>query len=579
MVRAAILIVEDELITAADLEDVLIRLGYHVAGTASSGEEAIRRAEQTSPDLVLMDIHLAGDMDGTQAANEIRRRMDIPVIYLTAHADSETLARAKQAQPLGYVVKPFQEPELQAAIEIALHKSRVDFRAKEREETLSSTLGALGEGVIALDELLQVTYMNPSAEEWTAWRAEDARGRDLNEVFPLITQKDRQPVGAVARSALRDGVFDDLPDACVLAARNGIERRISGTVSPIRDQHGHVSGAVIAFMGVADSIPKEPAATAQPPYSTGKTEIIVHSPVMKDLMKFCVRVASSGVSSILLQGESGTGKDVIARFLHQNSRRRDKPFVSVNCAAIPETLVESELFGYEKGAFTDARSQKRGVLELAHSGTVFLDEIGELQLHLQTKLLRVLEDQTFRRLGGVKDVQVDIRIVTATNKNLFAAVQRHEFREDLFYRLNVIQIAIPPLREHPEDILPLAEHFIHIYNPRFERSIEGLTPEAEASLLSHNWPGNVRELRNAIERGMVLEEGTRLSLASLSMEVQPSYDVAAAASSGNVSLEEVERTLLQKALDDARGNQSEAARRLGISRDTLRYRIKKFDLQ
>jgi PAS domain S-box-containing protein len=579
MARAAILIVEDELITAADLEDVLVRLGYRVAGTASSGAEAIRKAAQSRPDLILMDIRLKGGMDGTQAAEEIRRQMGIPVVYLTAHADAETLTRAKQAEPLGYVVKPFQEPELQAAIEMALHKSRVDLQAKQREENLSATLGALGEGVIAIDELRQVTYMNPAAEEWTGWRLDAARGRDLNEVFPLITHKDRQPVGAVARSAMRDAILDDLPDGCVLLARNGVERRISGTVGPIRDPHDHVSGAVIAFSGASDSGLETPAAAGQPPHSAGETEIVAQAPVMKQLMKFCARVAASGVSSILLQGESGAGKDVIARFLHQNSRRGDKPFISINCAAIPETLVESELFGYEKGAFTDARAQKRGVLELAHSGTVFLDEIGELPLHLQTKLLRVLEDQTFRRLGGVKDVHVDIRIVTATNKNLAEAVRQREFREDLFYRLNVIQIAIPPLREHREDILPLAARFIRLYNGRFERSIEGLTLEAESFLVTHDWPGNIRELRNAIERAMVLEEGSRLGLSSLAIVTQQSQQVAAVMGGGNASLEDVERSMLQKALDDANGNQSEAARRLSISRDTLRYRIKKFGLK
>ena len=582
MARASILIVEDELITAADLEDALVRLGYHVAGTASSGKGAVERAERTRPDLILMDIRLKGSMDGTEAAAEIHRRFGIPVIYLTAHADAKTLARAKLAEPLGYVVKPFQDTELQAAIEMALHKGGIDREAKEREDTLSSTLGAMGEGVVALDSLRQVTYVNPAAEEWTAWTLSEAKGRDLAEIFPLVAQQDRRPLESPARAALREGVLEELPESAVLIARNGVERRISGTVAPIRDHHGHVSGAVIAFGGAPSAAETEGASLPGERKTSGGSdaEVVVHSQVMKDLMKFAARVASSGVSCILLQGESGTGKDVIARFLHQSSRRSEKPFISINCAAIPETLVESELFGYEKGAFTDARSQKRGVLELAHSGTVFLDEIGELQLHLQTKLLRVLEEQVFRRLGGVKDVSVDLRVITATNKNLAEAVQHGEFREDLFYRLNVIQIRIPPLREHTEDILPLTEHFIKHYNDKFERDMEGLTPEAESALLSHHWPGNVRELRNAIERAMVLEEGRRLNPASLAMAEGMSVPDAATtvATGGSTSLEEVERSMLRHALDQTNGNQSEAARRLGISRDTLRYRIKKFNL-
>ena len=582
MARADILIVEDELITTADLEDALLRFGYHVTGTASSGKEAIRRVEQTRPDLVLMDIKLKGTLDGIEAACEIRRCFDIPVIYLTAHADDKTLARAKLAEPLGYIVKPFQDAELHAVIEMAVHKSEVDRQTRNREDALSATLDALGEGVIALDRLRQVTYLNSAAEQWTGWTLSEARGRDLAEIFPLVTQRDRRPLESPAQAALQEGILEDLPQSTALIARNGVERRISGATAPMRDDHGHISGAVISFGGLAPT--SETAVDSLPSTRKGSVaadnEIVLRSETMKDLMKFAARVASSGVSCILLQGESGTGKDVIARALHQGSRRSEKPFVSINCAAIPDTLVESELFGYEKGAFTDARSQKRGVLELAHSGTIFLDEIGELQFHLQTKLLRVLEEQAFRRLGGVKDVNVDIRVIAATNKNLAEAVRRGEFREDLFYRLNVIQIRIPPLREHREDILPLAEHFVRLYNRKFDRNIEGLTPEAESTLAGHDWPGNVRELRNTIERAMVFEEGPRLGIANLTVEsgLSTREGGGVAVAGENSKLEEVEKSMLRQALEQAGGNQSAAARRLGISRDTLRYRIKKFNL-
>ena len=211
---------------------------------------------------------------------------------------------------------------------------------------------------------------------------------------------------------------------------------------------------------------------------------------------------------------------MIAKFLHRESPRRDQPFVAINCAAIPETLLESELVGYEKGAFTDARTQKKGVLDLADGGTVFLDEIGEIPLHPQAKLLRVLEEQSFRRLGGIKDVNIDVRIITATNKNLGEAVRQREFREDLFYRLNVIQILIPPLREHKDDILPLADFFVGHYNRKFRQDIQGFSSEARERLVNHDWPGNVRELRNCIERAMVLEESSWLHPASLAIGVE-----------------------------------------------------------
>ncbi len=217
---------------------------------------------------------------------------------------------------------------------------------------------------------------------------------------------------------------------------------------------------------------------------------------MKQLLTFARRVAQSEVSAVLLEGESGTGKDVLAQFLHYHGRRHEGPFVALNCAAIPETLLESELFGYEKGAFTDARAAKAGILEIASGGTIFLDEIGAMPLSVQAKLLRVLEDQCFRRLGAVKDIQVDLRVLAATNCKLTDAIEEGRFRLDLYYRLNVIQLSLPALRDRRDDILPLAEHFVRIYNAKFKRNIQGISQPVAAAMMSHSWPGNVRELRN-----------------------------------------------------------------------------------
>jgi transcriptional regulator with PAS, ATPase and Fis domain len=306
-------------------------------------------------------------------------------------------------------------------------------------------------------------------------------------------------------------------------------------------------------------------------------------------MNFVRRVASSEATTILLEGENGTGKDLIAKTLHYQSIRQAEPFIAINCAAIPETLLESELFGYEKGAFTDARSQKRGIFELADKGTLFLDEIGEIPLMLQAKLLRVLEEQSFRRLGGLKDIQLDLRVVAATNKNLREAVKEGAFRQDLYFRLNVIQILIPPLRERGEDIVPLTRFFIDHYNRKFKRSVEGISDGAAKLLLSHDWPGNVRELRNAIERAMILEEAALISSASLPIAIsRPDYAPNAEAdlSSGSgpaavdgMSLEDHERSLLVRALEKTSGNQTQAARLLRVTRDTLRYKMKKFNLK
>jgi transcriptional regulator with PAS, ATPase and Fis domain len=318
--------------------------------------------------------------------------------------------------------------------------------------------------------------------------------------------------------------------------------------------------------------------------------MIAASPAMKKVIRFARRVADSEASTILLEGESGTGKDVMAQFMHHVGKRQSGPFIALNCAAIPETLLESELFGYEKGAFTDARTQKRGLLEAAHGGTIFLDEIGEMPLVLQAKMLRVLESQLFRRLGGLHDIQVDIRVIAATNRLLSSAVKAGTFRLDLYYRLNVIQVSLPRLRDRKEDILPMAQHFVAFYNDKFKRDIRGLSHSAVNHLLAYDWPGNVRELRNTIERAVLLEETNWIEAASLQMETDefasemgsslpdPSPIAASQSVGSDLTLKNAELSLIQQALKQASGNQTKAAAILGVTRDVLRYRMKKFNI-
>src|SRR5271165_2100367 len=337
---------------------------------------------------------------------------------------------------------------------------------------------------------------------------------------------------------------------------------------------------------------------------TGYHDVVAVSSKMTELMNFVQKVAASEATTILIQGESGTGKDLVAKTIHYESSRQNGPFVAINCSAIPETLMEAELFGHEKGAFTDAKAMKKGLFETAHGGTLFLDEIGELSPLLQAKLLRVLEDQVIRRVGGVRDLQVDVRVVAASNRDLEKAVREGQFRQDLYYRLAIIAIFIPPLRERPEDILPLVNFFIDWYNRKFKKSVRGINPETRRLLLAHNWPGNVRELKNSIERAMILEDEPILR------PVYMPFAVGEAARSGltafehsstavdgggkqladgrvlprlyipeeGTSLEEVERAMVELAMRQANGNQTHAARLLDISRDALRYKLKKFEL-
>ena len=332
----------------------------------------------------------------------------------------------------------------------------------------------------------------------------------------------------------------------------------------------------------------------------GYDNVVSVSPKMTELMNFVKKVASCEASTILIQGESGTGKDLIAKTIHYESSRHEKPFVAINCSAIPETLMEAELFGHEKGAFTDAKQMKKGLFEAADGGTLFLDEIGELSPVLQAKLLRVLEDQVIRRVGGIRDMQVDVRVIAASNRDLEKAVREGHFRQDLYYRLAIIAIFIPALRERKEDILPLVDFFIDRYNRRFRKNVRGITEETRYLLVNHNWPGNVRELRNTIERGMILEEESFLRPVYLPFSVGESggrtvFERTLPADGGQMlpngrmlprlyipecgtSLEEVEHSMVELAMTQSGGNQTNAAKLLDISRDALRYKLKKFGL-
>jgi DNA-binding NtrC family response regulator len=320
------------------------------------------------------------------------------------------------------------------------------------------------------------------------------------------------------------------------------------------------------------------------PYSL--RSVIGESDAMQRVKALVKKVATSPGSTVLITGESGTGKDLIAKVVHYTSDRAGRPFLNITCSALAETLLESELFGHERGAFTDARQQKRGLLEQADEGTVFLDEIGEMSTALQAKLLRFLEEKTFRRVGGTGDVRVDVRVISATHRQLEEAVRESKFRQDLFYRLNVLRIEIPPLRERGDDVALLAQHFIETFSREFKRAVPGMTPATERLLKSHAWPGNVRELRNLVERAVLMAGNGPLQpsdFETLSSAVAPvggsvgSHSAFTLPDAG-VNLEEVERSLVMQALDRAGGNQTRAAALLGLHRDQIRYRIEKFGL-
>jgi DNA-binding NtrC family response regulator len=324
-------------------------------------------------------------------------------------------------------------------------------------------------------------------------------------------------------------------------------------------------------------------------------EMVAESPAVVELIEQAKKIASVKVPTILITGESGTGKEVLARYIHQWMHQEEKiediPYIAVNCTALPDNLIESELFGHTKGAFTDAKTDKKGLFELADGGTILLDEIGDMRAELQSKFLRVLENRNVRRLGGKVDVSIEVTAIATTNRNLKQAVENKEFREDLFFRLNTFALHLPPLRDRPEDILQLAQYFHDYFSQKYiKKNLKGFTAEAEKRLHDYNWPGNIRELKNVIERCVVLENSETIGSEHLPLELSGSgessstfverrKDARLILPENGLSLDEVEKDLIIQALERAGNNQTKAAKLLNISYDSLRYQVKKFNLK
>ncbi|HWP03688.1 MAG TPA: sigma-54 dependent transcriptional regulator [Gemmatimonadaceae bacterium] len=441
------------------------------------------------------------------------------------------------------------------------------------------------------------------------WLAEQLRGLG----FDVVTAGSRAEALRVAEQAMPAAVLLDLrlPDCKGLEALEDLHRLDRDLVVIMMTAYGEVETAVAAVRAGAYHFLQKPLAFEQLAVtlnaalearrlrsevagfrqiqkSLAPVNVIARSGAMRRVMEWVDKVAAADPATVLLQGESGTGKDLIAHAIHQRSPRRDAPCLAVTCTAIPDALFESELFGHERGAFSDARERKRGLLELAEGGVVVLDEIGDVSLGVQAKLLSFLETRTFRRVGGLTDIEVDVRIVAATNRNLADQVAERAFRLDLYHRINVLPITLPPLRERPEDVEPLALHFLEEFCRRFHRRIPTLLPDTLAALKAYSWPGNVRELRNVIERLVLLEDGETIAPEQLPLEVcwqGPPLATGSGAGSGvaqlpaeGVDLEELERSLIAQALRAAGGNKSRAARLLRLTRDTLRYRLEKYGL-
>jgi len=473
---------------------------------------------------------------------------------------------------------PFLKNQL-LSLKDVIEVKRINLLPQEkREKQIKAVLDATGEGIIAIDKQGFVTAFNPAAEKILKISTEDALGKNvakiLSEDIPML------------RTIVTGESYDN-DEMIINTGKTQSHYITSGR--PILDEEGNPIGAVATMKDIRNVMELIHSFT-QPPMITFD-EIIGESKNI-ERVKEVARIVAKGNSTVLIRGESGTGKELFARSIHMASPRHDKPFVPVNCAALPDTLLESELFGYEEGAFTGAKKGgKQGLFSYANTGTIFLDEIGELSVHLQVKLLRVLQENKVRRVGGDEELPIDVRVIAATNRNLEKLMQTGEFREDLYYRLNVIPLIIPPLRDRKDDIPILAEEFIKKLSYKMNKKVEGICDEAMDRLIKYNWPGNIRELGNVLERAINLcddniikTEDLILKHEELATPIEPTGAPQDLTISDGVTrkLREVVAETERKAITEALGRWGsirQAAKALGVSHATVINKMRRYDIE
>jgi len=439
---------------------------------------------------------------------------------------------------------------------------------KTQNEVHNVILDSVSEGVFTVDLDWRITSFNRAAVEITGIGRQEAVGKHCRDVL----RADVCETDCTLAATMQTGK-PIMNKAVHIIDANGKRRAITISTALLKDSKGRVIGGVETFrdMSMIEQLRKE----IEGRYSC--EDIISQSHKMQNLFAILPNIAESN-TTILIEGESGTGKELFARAIHNLSFRKDKPFVAVNCGALPDTLLESELFGYKAGAFTDAKKDKPGRFALAQGGTIFLDEIGDVSASVQVKLLRVLQDKTYEPVGGISSVKADVRIITATNKKLDELVKEDKFRDDLYYRINVMKLELPPLRDRKEDISLLVDHFISRFNRLHNKNICCVTNEVTAALLSYDYPGNVRELENIIEHCFVLCEGEVIEARHLPSSVSPSLKSESTKDSEPTTIKQMEIILIKQALQRNKGNKTATAKQLGIDKSTLFRKMKAFDI-
>ena len=613
--NGTILLVDDNPTNLQLLFGTLKGLGHKLL-VAKSGEDALKVAQWAQPDLILLDILMSG-IDGFETCRRLKsdpETADIAVIFLSALDDTGDKIKGLSLGAVDYIAKPFQAEEVIARVEthltIARLRNELEERNRELEAANQPILDSVGDGIYGLDPGGNITFANPAAMQLTEYTKEALIGHSIHELH-LYARWDGSPYHFIESGiyqALKQGIAKQGDDD-VFWRQSGDHFAVSWTCTPIR-RGGEVHGAVLAFRDVTQRKRQEHAlrealaeveslrdrlqaenAYLQAEVKTGGRfdSIVGESPALKAVLDQIDQVAPTN-SSVLVTGESGTGKEAIARAIHDLSARRDRPLIKVNCGAITPTLIESELFGHEKGAFTGAIKQRQGHFELADGGTIFLDEIGELPLDAQVKLLRVLQEHELTRIGSENAIRVDVRVIAATNRDLVEMVENGTFRMDLYYRLNVFPLHVPPLRERREDIPLLVAKFLSDQARAQGRVFSRVSEDGMELLMAYHWPGNIRELQNVIERAAILARDQVVPIAphlvgsgiGAAADWGPAEAVEPAAADEFVTLAESEASYIRRVLEytgwtiAGRGG---AAEILDLPASTLRSRMKKLGIE
>ncbi len=571
--KPKILIVDDEENIRFAFETMLVDEGYDVI-TASDFDSAMACLSQKTPDLVITDIILLGGHTGNDILTEIKtRQLNCPVIMITGEPNIETSAKAVRLGAFDYIPKPIRrETLLRIATHGLQHKKLLDSKHDLEQENLKARKNmeaifrSLKDGIITVDKDLRVIEANQAIGDICGWNVKDIIGKRL--------EKNRTRCNGACINALKETLKTgtSIEEVQIECRHTDVAKQVVHlTCTPLKSEEISFFGAVLVIRNITKLVTLEKELKERYQFH----RIIGKSRKMQEIYTLLENLSDTD-TTVLITGETGTGKELIASAIHHNSLRRQKPFIKINCSALSENLLESELFGHVKGAFTGAIKDKKGRFEVADKGTLFLDELGDMSPLVQLKLLRVLQEKEFERVGDSETIKIDVRVIAATNCNLLEKVRLGEFREDLYYRIKVVDIFLPSLKERRDDIPLLASHFLGIFNNRFKKQLSGFSNEVIHAFMTYPWPGNIRELEHAIEHGFVLCQSDIMLFEHLPMEIRQSLNALQPLRSQPDAT--VKEDILH-ALEKTDWNKSKAARLLGMGRRTIYRKIEEFNLQ